>query len=71
MDNHISSEDLELYLLNRTEPSMVDAIEKHMLNCEVCQDAALRDAMSFAAMRIALQSLPSSGDGVARQFALA
>ncbi len=61
MTRHLSSEDLEEYLLNRIGPDAQARIEEHLLVCEECQEAALSAETDLAALRIALRRVENPG----------
>jgi hypothetical protein len=52
---HLSSGELEEYLLNRVGPDAQARIEEHLLVCEECQEAALAAETDLAALQIALR----------------
>jgi len=58
---HLSSEDLEEYLLNRIGPDAQARIVEHLLLCEECQEAALSAETDLAALQIALRRVENRG----------
>ena len=61
MTQHLSSEELEEYLLNRIGPDAEARIEEHLLVCEECQEAALAAETDLAALKIALRRVENLG----------
>jgi len=58
---HLSSEELEEYLLNRIGPDAEARIEEHLLVCEECQEAALAAETDVAALKSALRRVENRG----------
>ena len=61
MTQHLSSEELEEYLLNRIGPDAEARIEEHLLVCEECQEAALAAETDLAALKTALRRVENHG----------
>ncbi len=61
MTQHLSSEELEEYLLNRIGPNAQVWIEEHLLVCAKCQEAALAAEMDLAALKIVLRRVENRG----------
>jgi hypothetical protein len=53
---HLSSDELELVLMNQADPALVERVEEHLLFCEECQDAAIVAETELAALRRALKT---------------
>lgn len=51
---HLSSDDLEMLLMNRATVGAVERAEQHLLLCEHCQEAALEADIELAALRLLL-----------------
>jgi hypothetical protein len=55
LPEHLSSEELELLLMNRADVCAIERAEQHLLVCEHCQNAAVDTEIELAALRMALQ----------------
>ena len=55
LPEHLSSDDLEMLLMNRASALSVERAEQHLLYCEQCQDQASAGEIEIAALRSALQ----------------
>ena len=53
---HLSSEELELYILNRATPRDCEITEVHLLHCDSCQDAAFDAELYLLVLRSGLRS---------------
>lgn len=56
LTNHLSSEELESYVLNRASGARAVSLEEHALVCEECQQALIATELEVADLRRALRS---------------
>jgi hypothetical protein len=48
---HLSSDELQMILMNRADIGSAERAERHLLFCERCQDAAVAAEIELAALR--------------------
>src|SRR3954466_10766216 len=57
---HVSSDDLELYVLGRCDSPSCSAIEQHLIICRQCQVRSIETARFVAGIRNAMRLLLST-----------
>jgi hypothetical protein len=55
LPEHLSSDELEMLLMNKAVVCAIERAEQHLLVCEHCQNAAVDTEIEVAALRAALR----------------
>lgn len=56
-ERHLGEDTAESYALNRLPTEELEAVERHLIFCAVCQDAISQAAQFAAILRVALMEL--------------
>ena len=54
MNAHLTKTDLELYILEQLSSAEQTRVEEHLLICDLCRDAVLKEEIFFKSMRAAI-----------------